>query len=114
MGSSRQSVGTRRSAVGARCTETRRRRCSGGPRLLVCLGATAAQALLGRKARVTALRGRVLEPAELDLPVVVTLHPSAVVRAGARREELRSQLADDLALARNALEHKRVETRPPG
>ena len=51
------------------------------PELVVCLGATAAQALLGKTARVGALRGRPhpLSPATLAL---VTLHPSAVLRAG--------------------------------
>ncbi len=74
------------------------------PRLLVCLGATAAQALLGRDARVGALRGRVLEPPELEPAVVVTIHPSAILRGGERRHELRDQLAADLALARDAAE----------
>jgi uracil-DNA glycosylase family protein len=74
------------------------------PRLLVCLGATAAQALLGREARVTALRGRILEPEGLDTKVLVTVHPSAVLRAGDRRRELRATLAADLAVARDALD----------
>jgi uracil-DNA glycosylase family protein len=73
------------------------------PRLLVCLGATATQALLGRDARVTALRGRVLDPPELESQVVVTIHPSAVLRAGERRREMRAQLAADLTIARDAL-----------
>ncbi len=73
------------------------------PRLVVCLGATATQALLGRSARVTALRGKVLEPSELDQPLVVTIHPSAVLRAGDRRGEMRAQLASDLTVAREAL-----------
>ncbi len=73
------------------------------PRLVVCLGATATQALLGRSARVTALRGQVLAPPELDQPLVVTIHPSAVLRAGERRRELRAQLASDLTVARDAL-----------
>ena len=74
------------------------------PRLLVLLGATASQALLGREARVNALRGRVLEPPpEVDARVVVTIHPSAVLRAGERRREMRAQLTADLAMARDAL-----------
>src|SRR5919109_1056896 len=49
------------------------------PRVLVCLGATAAQALLGRNFRVTKERGR---PVESDLAesVVATIHPSAILR----------------------------------
>jgi len=71
------------------------------PALVVCLGATAAQALFGRTARVGALRGDVHE---LDgLPVLVTLHPSAVLRAGDEREQRRSELLSDLERARDAL-----------
>ena len=73
------------------------------PRLLVCLGATATQAVLGRDARVTALRGRILEAPEVSPRVVVTIHPSAVLRAGERRREMRAQLTEDLAFARDAL-----------
>ena len=71
------------------------------PRLVVCLGATASQALLGRDARVNALRGRVLDVPELEQPVVVCIHPSAVLRGRERRRELREQLVADLALARD-------------
>jgi DNA polymerase len=68
------------------------------PELLVCLGATAAQALFGRTARVGALRGRVHE-LEGRPPVLVTIHPSAVLRAGESRQERRDELVADLALA---------------
>ena len=50
------------------------------PALVVCLGATAAQALLGREARVGKLRGSRLE-LEGGVPAIVTMHPSAVLRA---------------------------------
>ena len=53
-----------------------------------------------RDARVTALRGRVLDVPELPMPVVVTFHPSAVLRAGEQRRRRRAELADDLELAR--------------
>lgn len=74
------------------------------PELLVCLGATATHAVLGRGARVTALRGRIVDVPELDVPVIVTLHPSAVLRAGERRRERRAELAHDLALVRATLD----------
>jgi uracil-DNA glycosylase len=45
----------------------------------------------------------VLEPPGLEPRVVVTIHPSAVLRAGDRRREMRAQLAADLATARDAL-----------
>jgi uracil-DNA glycosylase len=50
-----------------------------GPELIVCLGATAAQALLGRSFRVTRQHGEVLS-SELG-PALATIHPSAVLRA---------------------------------
>src|SRR5881398_2267426 len=50
------------------------------PRVLVCLGATAAQALLGRDFRVSRQRG---VPVDSDLAehVVATVHPSSILRA---------------------------------
>jgi DNA polymerase len=68
------------------------------PEPVVCLGATAAQALLGRNARVGALRGQVLT-LETGTPVMVTIHPSAVLRAGDERETRREALRIDLELA---------------
>jgi DNA polymerase len=64
------------------------------PRVLVCLGATAAQALLGRSFRVTKQRG---EPVTSDLaPVVIaTVHPSSILRADDRDAEL-AAFVDDL------------------
>jgi DNA polymerase len=63
------------------------------PEVLVCLGATAAQALLGRQFRVTRERGR---PVESDLApnVVATIHPSAVLRADDREREFRGLVQD--------------------
>ena len=78
------------------------------PDLVVCLGGTAAQALLGRAARVGELRGRVLDDLELGVQVLVTIHPSAVLRAGDRRREMRAQLAEDLALAREVVSAART------
>ena len=68
------------------------------PTLVVCLGATAAQSLFGRSARVGALRGA---PHELPggLTTLVTIHPSAVLRAD-DRDEMRAGLLADLELAR--------------
>ena len=50
------------------------------PRVLVCLGATAAQALLGSAFRVTRQRGQFVE-SELASRVLATVHPSSVLRA---------------------------------
>jgi uracil-DNA glycosylase len=70
------------------------------PRVLVCLGATAAQALLGRQFRVTTERG---QPVESDLaPVVIaTVHPSSILRAdeGDREAEFAAMVSDLKAVA---------------
>ena len=49
------------------------------PEVLVCLGATAAQALLGKSFRVTKMRGQVLQHALGR--VMATVHPSSILRA---------------------------------
>ncbi len=71
------------------------------PRVLVPMGAVAAQALLGKQFRVTRERGR---PVESDLaPVVIaTIHPSAVLRAQDREREYNG-LVDDLRTVAAAL-----------
>jgi DNA polymerase len=66
------------------------------PRVLVCLGATAAQALLGRTFRVTAQRGKFVE-SDLAPLVTATVHPSSILRAPddeSRHEEMRRFIAD--------------------
>ena len=65
------------------------------PRVLVCLGATAAQALLGRQFRVTRQRGR---PVESDLAehVLATVHPSSILRDPETREIEYGELVKDL------------------
>lgn len=50
------------------------------PKVLVCLGATAAQALLGKEFRVSQRRGEFVE-SELAEHVVATVHPSSILRA---------------------------------
>jgi DNA polymerase len=63
------------------------------PSVLVCLGATSAQALLGRDFRVTKQRG---VPVESDLAstVIATIHPSAILRSDDRERELRGFVED--------------------
>jgi DNA polymerase len=80
------------------------------PALVVCLGATAAQALFGRSARVGELRGSPLELPD-GQTALVTIHPSAVLRADADRATRRAELLTDLELARKlASERQRVKT----
>ena len=79
------------------------------PALIVCLGATAARALLGSSFRVTKQRGEVLELATPVgvRPVLATVHPSAVLRAtGDDRDEAFSGLVADLRTARDAVIHQ--------
>jgi uracil-DNA glycosylase family protein len=68
------------------------------PRVLVCLGATAAQALLGRTFRVTRQRGQFVESPLAPL-VTATIHPSAILRVedSSEREAEMDQLVADLA-----------------
>ena len=70
------------------------------PKLVICLGATAAQSLLGKKFRVTQQRGEILE-APLAGNVMATIHPSAILRAPdpeARRTET-ARFVEDLRTA---------------
>jgi uracil-DNA glycosylase family protein len=66
------------------------------PRALVLLGATAAQALLGKSFKVTQERGKPLDSELADL-VVATIHPSAVLRAE-NRDEMFAGLVADLSV----------------
>jgi DNA polymerase len=67
------------------------------PRLVVALGSTAAQALLGPRFRVTVHRGEVVG-SEWAGPVIATVHPSAVLRApDEARDEARREFFQDIA-----------------
>jgi uracil-DNA glycosylase len=71
------------------------------PRVLVCLGATAAHALVGRHVKVTQDHGRLLE-SPLAEHVIATVHPSSLLRApdeAARREAYAAFVADLRAVA---------------
>ena len=50
------------------------------PEVVVCLGATAAQALFGKSFRVTQMRGEILRH-ELAEKIMATVHPSSILRA---------------------------------
>lgn len=72
------------------------------PRVLVCLGATAAQSLLGKQFRVTQHRGEWVE-SDLAERVTATIHPSAILRAGDRREAELDAFVEDLRLVASIL-----------
>jgi DNA polymerase len=71
------------------------------PDLLVCLGATAAQAIVGRGFRITEQRGEILPAVDHGPPVLATYHPSAILRARTSEDRERSMaaLVADLSIA---------------
>jgi uracil-DNA glycosylase family protein len=74
------------------------------PHVIVCLGATAAQALLGRDFRVTRQRGEVVDSG-YGIPAIATVHPSSILRA--EDEDREAELAafvDDLAAIKRFVE----------
>lgn len=70
------------------------------PKGLICLGATAARALLGKDFRITRQRGEFLETTWAGW-MMATYHPSAILRAPdeAAREEMKALFFEDLAAA---------------
>ena len=85
------------------------------PEVIVCLGATAAQSVLGSQFKLTQNRGRIVEtpgPVGPGLPlqkVVATIHPSAVLRApdSAGRRATYESLVADLTVVAKALRRTR-------
>lgn len=74
------------------------------PRVVVCLGATAAHSLLGADVRVAGRRGTILRLPEWlhvagDPAVIVTIHPSAVLRAWTNQDDAFDSLVRDLRRA---------------
>jgi uracil-DNA glycosylase len=63
------------------------------PRVLVCLGATAAQALLGRDFRVSRQRGELVD-SPLAPNTIATVHPSSILRAEDRDLQFREFVRD--------------------
>ena len=72
------------------------------PEMLVCLGATAAQVILGRSFRVTAMRGRTVASA-LAPRVLATVHPSSILRqtSSADRKRELARFTRDLGAVRS-------------
>ena len=76
------------------------------PRVIVCLGATAAKAVIGPRFRVTRERGRLVQ-SDLAPYVFATFHPSAILRLQGEEERAAGfgQLAGDLKLIATALKN---------
>jgi uracil-DNA glycosylase family protein len=84
------------------------------PEVVVCLGATASQALLGKAFRVTQSRGRKVS-APFAEAVFATVHPSSILRAPdavARAEARRAFIADLKKVARFLRSDEREMRRP--
>src|ERR1051325_10706110 len=84
------------------------------PRVVVCLGTTAARAVLGRPITLSKYRGQALRT-ELVPAVFVTAHPSAILRAPDEesRARGREQLVADLALAVRAVQRASSDDQAP-
>ena len=67
------------------------------PKVIVCLGATAAQALLGAQFKVTKQRGQFIE-STLAPYIMATVHPSSILRApdDETRHDEKRKFIDDL------------------
>jgi uracil-DNA glycosylase family protein len=79
------------------------------PQVIVCLGATAAQALLGRKFKVSVDRGKFL-PSALAPYVLATVHPSSILRAQDEESRHREMqlFIDDLSVVAQVLRKQKA------
>jgi DNA polymerase len=77
------------------------------PEVVVCLGATAAQSLLGPKFKVTERRGEVM-PSTLAPFIVATVHPSSILRAPDEeaRQEAMTAFVNDMRTIAGVLRKK--------
>jgi DNA polymerase len=71
------------------------------PKMVICLGATAAQDLFGPKFRITRERGKIMEDTGIAPMVMATVHPSSILRAPDHdaREKARREFTEDLMRA---------------
>jgi DNA polymerase len=79
------------------------------PEVVVCLGATAAQAILGRDFKVTQRRGEFITDSRYAPTLIATVHPSSILRAPddeARHEEMR-RFVDDLKIVARFIHKQR-------
>jgi DNA polymerase len=75
------------------------------PKLLVALGATAGQSLMGSSFRVTKSRGQPIRENPWGITIIATVHPSAILRAPddeSRRREYAAFVEDLKAISREA------------
>lgn len=79
------------------------------PRMVVCLGATAAQSLLGNTFRVTQHRGEVITGSPWSPWLLATVHPSSLLRIpdDLMREQAKAQFLEDLSLVAKQIKRER-------
>lgn len=65
------------------------------PRVILCLGATAARAVMGGKVRVTETRGQILQ-SPLGKEVVITIHPAYILRLRSGAEQAFAMFVEDV------------------
>jgi uracil-DNA glycosylase family protein len=77
------------------------------PKLIVCLGAVAAQSLLGSKFKITQSHGKIQETVGFP-PIIATLHPSAILRARSDEDRDRDTkiFLEDLQRAAAYVQHQ--------
>jgi uracil-DNA glycosylase len=75
------------------------------PKILVLLGAVAAQSVMGSSFRVSQHRGELLDAPDLQPQVVTTVHPASILRARDERarQEQRSAFVHDLTVVARAI-----------
>ncbi|HSS76802.1 MAG TPA: UdgX family uracil-DNA binding protein [Thermoanaerobaculia bacterium] len=85
------------------------------PRIIVCLGATAAQSLMGSNFKVTVERGKFFETPWAPW-LTATVHPSAILRMPdeAMRQEARAQLVEDLRRVAEKMRESSLRRPRPG
>lgn len=85
------------------------------PEVIVCLGATAAQAILGKSFKVTQRRGEAIpSPIPHARFVIATVHPSSVLRApdGESRRKARAEFFADVKKVAEVLRHEGLIGQP--
>lgn len=74
------------------------------PKMVICLGATAAQALMGKEFRITQSRGQVFKDTQWAPWLMATVHPSSILRVPSEdRDAAYRAFVEDLAIAAKAI-----------
>ncbi|MBO9666044.1 MAG: UdgX family uracil-DNA binding protein [Bdellovibrio sp.] len=79
------------------------------PKIIVALGLTAARSVLGRTLVISKERGEILDELEGGARVIISWHPSAILRSISREQsaKMRQELVKDLKLAKKKTDYSR-------